>query len=202
MKHFFALVVALLLLPASVGMTQAQDSYRIQPGDVLRVEVLEDPNLNRSVLVTPDGQFTLPLAGTVRASGRSVDQVKVDVAERLGPSFANKPTVSVSIDSLSERAPVSSTGPTIDVYVLGEVNTPGKFEVSRNTTIWQFLAEVGGLTKFAAIKRVQIRRTEKSGKETVFKLNFKDILEGKSNVGTAILKTGDVIIVPQRRLFE
>ncbi len=203
MKQIFTLIAALLMLPVWTGMTHAQESYRIKPGDVLRVEVLEDPNLNRSVLVTPDGQFSLPLAGTVRASGRSVDQVRSDVTERLGPNFANKPTVFVSIESLSEAvAPTSTTGRTITVYVLGEVNNPGKFEVSPGTTIWQFLAEIGGLTKFAAIKRVQVRRTEKSGKESVYNLNFKDILEGKTSVGTATLKTGDVIIVPQRKLFE
>lgn len=193
------------MLPLWVGMAHAQESYRIKPGDRITVEVLEDPSLNRSVLVTPDGQFSLPLAGSVQASGRSVDQVRLDVTERLGPNFANKPTVFVRIDSLAPTLPAgaaTSTGPTITVYVLGEVNSPGKFEVSPGTTIWQFLAEIGGLTKFAAIKRVQVRRTEKSGKESVYNLNFKDILEGKTSVGTATLQTGDVIIVPQRKLFE
>ena len=201
MKQIFTLIATLLILPLWVGMTQAQSSYQIQPGDTLGIDVIEDPSLNRSVLVAPDGKFTLPLAGTIQAGGRSVNQVQAEVARRLAPNFANQPTVSVSIASLSLTAP-TSTGPTIDVYVLGEVNTPGKYAVDQGISIWQFLAEIGGLTKFAAIKRVQVRRTEKSGRETVYNLNFKDILEGKTSVGTATLKEGDVIIVPQRRLFE
>ena len=201
MKYIFTLVAALLMLPAWAGMTQAQNSYQIQPGDTLGIDVIEDPSLNRSVLIAPDGRFTLPLAGTIQASGRTVDQVQADVAQRLAPNFANKPTVSVAIAGVS-LAPTTSTGPTIDVYVLGEVNTPGKYAVDQGITIWQFLAEIGGLTRFAAIKRVQVRRTEKSGTETVYNLNFKEILEGKTSVGTATLKKGDVIIVPQRRLFE
>jgi polysaccharide export outer membrane protein len=202
MKYIFALVAAVLMLPAWTGIAHAQNAYQIQPGDLLGVEVIEDPSLNRSVLVAPDGSFTLPLAGTIQAAGRTVGQVKADVAQRLTPNFANKPTVSVSLTGLNPTAPTIATGPTIDVYVLGEVNTPGKYAVDKGITIWQFLAEIGGLTKFAAIKRVQVRRTEKSGKETVFNLNFKDILQGKTSVGTATLKSGDVIIVPQRRLFE
>jgi len=205
MKQICTLVAALLMLPLWVGIAHAQENYRIKPGDVLRIEVLEDPGLNRSVLVTPDGQFSLPLAGAVRASGRSIGQVKTDVAQRLGPNFANAPTVFVSIERLAPELytdPTVPTGPTITVYVLGEVNNPGKFQVDPGITIWQFLAEIGGLTKFAAIKRVQVRRTDKSGKESVYNLNFKDILEGKTSVGTATLATGDVIIVPQRKLFE
>lgn len=202
MKQIFTLVAALLMLPLWAGISQAQSSYQIQPGDTLGIDVIEDPSLNRSVLVAPDGRFTLPLAGAIQAGGRTVGQVEADVAQRLAPNFANKPTVSVSIASLSLTSPTTATGPTIDVYVLGEVNTPGKYAVDQGISIWQFLAEIGGLTKFAAIKRVQVRRTERSGQETVYNLNFKDILEGKTSVGTATLKEGDVIIVPQRRLFE
>lgn len=202
MKQFFTLIAALLMLPTWAGVSQAQSSYQIQPGDRLSIEVLEDPNLNRSVLVTPDGSFSLPLAGSVRAAGRSIGQVSADVANQLSPNFANRPTVTVSIASVSLGLTALPTGPTIVVYVLGEVNTPGKYTVDQDITIWQFLAEIGGLTKFAAVKRVQVRRTEKSGKETVYNLNFKDILQGKTSVGTATLKSGDVIIIPQRRLFE
>jgi polysaccharide export outer membrane protein len=205
MKQIFTLIATLLMLPLWAGMTHAQENYQIKSGDVLRIEVLEDPNLNRSVLVTPDGQFSLPLAGSIRASGRSVNQVRSDVTERLGPNFANAPTVFVSIERLAPKLytdPTIPTGPTITVYVLGEVKNPGKFQVDPGITIWQFLAEIGGLTKFAAVKRVQVRRTETSGKESVYNLNFKDILEGKTSVGTATLATGDVIIVPQRKLFE
>ena len=59
-----------LLLAAPLLPALAQDgSYLIRPGDVLQVEVLEDPGLNRSVLVSPDGRITMPLAGAIRASG-------------------------------------------------------------------------------------------------------------------------------------
>ena len=57
-------------------------SYQIQPGDALRVEVLEDPTLNRTVLVLPDGSITFPLAGSVRAAGQSTDGLSSSLSGR------------------------------------------------------------------------------------------------------------------------
>ena len=59
------------LMAGLAGAAAAQSDYRIQPGDTLQIEVLEDPNLNRSVLVLPDGSISVPLVGTVRAGGRN-----------------------------------------------------------------------------------------------------------------------------------
>ena len=75
-------------------------------------------------------------------------------------------------------------------------------EVQRDTTVLQALALVGGFSKFAATKRVQLRRADKSGVEKIYNVNYQDILAGKSNLGATVLRQGDVIIVPQRRLFE
>jgi polysaccharide export outer membrane protein len=205
MKQIFTFILALLVLPIVSGYAQAQDNYQIKPGDVLRIEVLEDPSINRTVLVTPDGRISLPLAGTVAASGRNVDQIKKDVSDKLAPNFAASPTVFVSINSVAAAAPSvggTSAVSTVDVYVLGEVARPGKISVSPGTNILQLLAEIGGFSDFAATKRIQLRRMDKSGKEAVHSINYDSILQGQSSIGTTTLRTGDVIIVPQRKLFE
>ena len=100
MKYLSAFLgLVLLSLPV-----QAQDSYSIQPGDVLRIEVLEDPSLNRDALVLPDGRVSLPLAGLIQAGGRSIDSVQADIAGRLAPNFAAAPSVFVGIAQLSQAA--------------------------------------------------------------------------------------------------
>ena len=81
--------------------------------------------------------------------------------------------------------------------MLGEVNSPGKREVDPNTIVLQLLAETGGFTRFAATKRLQLRR----GGDT-FQLNYNDIEAGISQDGMMRLRDGDVLVVPQRRLFE
>ena len=62
-----------LLLAIAIAPAAWANSYNIQPGDVLQMEVLEDPSLNRSLLVLPDGTVSLPLAGAIKASGQTVD---------------------------------------------------------------------------------------------------------------------------------
>ena len=63
------LIIAALMLIAAPFMAQAQGTYAVQPGDVLSITVLEDTNLNRQVLVRPDGGISMPIAGNIRAAG-------------------------------------------------------------------------------------------------------------------------------------
>lgn len=194
-----ALVLGLILLAVP---SQAQDGYKLRPGDILRIEVVEDAGLSRPALIAPDGRVTLPLAGSVQAAGRTIEAVQSDLIARLTPSFAAPPTVFVSIDRLADRPTGGGTGgtrggPTIDVYVLGEAGKTGRVEMKPGTTVLQALAQIGGFSKFAAKKRVQLRR----GTE-VYNVNYVAIENGTSNAGDMVLQDGDVVIVPQRRLFE
>jgi polysaccharide export outer membrane protein len=196
MKYLSAFLgLVLLSLPV-----QAQDSYNIQPGDVLRIEVLEDPSLNRDALVLPDGRVSLPLAGLIQAGGRSIDSVQADIAGRLAPNFAAAPSVFVGIAQLSQAAALGAGGlagaDTISIFLMGEATSPGKIEVEPGSTILQALAQAGGVTNFAATKRLQLRRAGK-----VYQLNYKALETGGSGFDSAVAE-GDVIFIPQRRLFE
>ena len=181
----------------------AQSSYQIRSGDSLQIEVLEDPALNRSVLVLPDGSISFPLAGTIPAAGRSVDAVKADLSAALAGNFAAAPNVFVGVGTLAAPRAARAAGParTISVYAMGEVTAPGKAEVAPGTTVLQFLAQAGGFTRFAAQKRIQLRRTSKGGAERIYIFNY-DGTGGSSIAGSTRLQSGDVIVVPQRMLFE
>lgn len=206
MKQVFKLLIATLMLPMLVSTGLAQDSYNIKSGDILRIEVQEDASINRDVLVTPDGRISIPQAGTFKASGRTVEQIREEVTNRLAANFASGPIVFVSVSQVAARAAApsstGSTGRTIDVYIMGEVATPGKIRIARGTRLLQFLGEVGGFSKYASRKRIQLRRIDASGKEQIYPVNYYDILEGKSSIGSTTLADGDIILVPQRKLFE
>ncbi|MEX0340908.1 MAG: polysaccharide biosynthesis/export family protein [Arenibacterium sp.] len=197
-------LVGLVLVAQIMAVTAwAQDNYRIKPGDVVRIEVLEDSSINRESLVLPDGRVTVPLAGSVRVGGRSVDEVRADVADKLSGNFATEPTVFVSLVQLGEARPTRGTGRSrLSVYFLGEGNAPGMVEVRSGTTLLQAIAQAGGFSRFAATKRVQLRRTDSSGQQQIYTFNYNDVLAGKSSIGSTRLATGDVIVVPPRRLFE
>lgn len=198
----FRIAAALMMCVATTAAAVAQD-YQIRAGDTLTIEVLEDPGLNRSVLVLPDGSFSFPFAGTTRASGRSVGDVQAALTSALAPNFAATPNVVVSVGALAERVVGTGTGRQMPIYVLGEVNTPGKIEVLRGTTLLQFLAESGGFTRFAATNRVQLRRTDsRTGQESIRNFDYRAATRGALGAGSVVLQAGDVIIVPERKLFE
>ena len=183
----------------------AQSSYQIRSGDSLQVEVIEDPSLNRSVLVLPDGSISFPLVGTIPAAGRTIEAVKSDLVAALAGNFAAPPNVFVGVGTLAApraaRVAGSGVARTISVYAMGEVTTPGKADVAPGTTVLQLLAQAGGFTRFAAQKRIQVRRTSKGGAEQIYIFNYDGT--GTSGIaGSTRLQAGDVIVVPQRKLFE
>lgn len=199
------LVFALITLFAAT-MAFAQSQYTIRSGDTLAIEVLEDPSLNRSVLVLPNGSITFPFAGTVQAGGQSPDQVGAAIASAIASNFASRPTVFVTVQSLrpvQQSSGDGGIGPSIDIYIMGEVGSPGIKKLERGTTVIQALAATGGFTKFAATKRIILRRTNSAtGEQSVTRINYKAIASGASIGQDYVLADGDVIIVPERRLFE
>ncbi len=210
------------------GLAWAQSNYTVRTGDTLNIEVLEDGSLNRAVVVLPDGRFSFPFAGTVQAAGRTLGQIENAVASAIASNFAAPPNVFISIAELrpdpqptpfeiasaqararaafplnQPQLGVPDGGPTISVYLLGEVNTPGPQLVSPGTTFLQALSRSGGFSNFAALKRVQVRRTDPaSGAQSLLTINYRDLSRGAELNGNIILQEGDVILVPQRRLFE
>jgi polysaccharide biosynthesis/export protein len=202
MRILYAVAVAVAGLVAFAADALAQQGYQIQRGDVLRVEVLEDSSLNRDVPVLPDGRIAFPLVGTLSVAGRTIDQVNAELSQALAPNFAVPPSVFVSVAGL--RAPgVAAPERTITVFVMGEVGSPGPREIRPGTTILQFLSQTGGLTRFAATRRIQLRRTDpSSGRETVYKIDYRALERGGALAQPVVLSEGDIILVPERRLFE
>lgn len=203
-KRIMLAIFATLFATAAI----AQEGYRIKAGDTLAVEVLEDPTLGRQVLVLPDGSISFPLAGSVRASGLTTGAVQQSIASAIAPNFAAPPTVFVSVAQVGEVVVRGGGGGVaapagMSVFVMGEVGNPGELQVAPGTTILQALAQTGGFSKFAATKRIQLRRTDPAtGEEKIYNINYQAVESGQSSIGRSPLAAGDVIVVPQRRFFE
>ena len=98
---------------------------------------------------------------------------------------------------------VNVTGETFPIYVLGQVGNPGQVEVLPGTTLLQAIALGGGLDRFAATKRIQLRRTDAStGQERLYLFNYNAVERGGAIQSMITLREGDVILVPERHLFE
>ncbi len=202
MKAIYFAILSLLL----ATVAHAQSAYTVKAGDTLQIEVLEDPSLNRQVLVLPDGSVSFPFAGAVQAAGRTAAQIEDRITAGIASNFASEPNVFVTVNSVGQavsRGGGVAAPRTIEVFMIGEVGSPGVKTLERGTTVLQALAATGGFTRFAATKRIQVRRTDpKTGQQSMATINYKAIADGASLQSDMVLADGDVIIVPERRLFE
>ena len=194
MKTYIFAILAFLAAP----MAWAQGSYQVQPGDVLSITVLEDTNLNRQALVRPDGGISLPIAGNILAAGNTISGIERVIRERLAPGFSVTPTVSVALTQLGQVEEEEL----INVFVVGEAGRTGAVPVESGTTLLQAIASAGGPTAFAATKRIQLRRVDASGAETIFLFNYRAAERGTRITNNLVVQEGDVILFPERRLFE
>lgn len=195
------LIVAVISLLVVAAIT-AQGGYAIQPGDSMRAEVIENASLDGVVLVTPDGMSGFPFADSIAAAVRAPEQITSAINTRLEPNFSTTPGVDVTVRSIAVIASDQAQSGTIDVFLLGEVNSPGQRSVVRGMSILQFLSTSGGFTKFAATKRIQIRRRGSDGRELLIMLNYHALSRGARLDTNILLHDGDVVLVPERRLFE
>lgn len=203
MTRLLTAIFALILALTTLGPAAAQSpEYRIQPGDLLDITVLEDASLNRRTLVLPDGRISLPLAGTVVAGGQTIDQVQRNIAQRLASNFAVEPNVFVALASIAPPAAAAALVEPITIFAAGQVATPGALQVPEGTTLLQAISLVSP-GRFAATNRIQLRRMDpRTGQERLFLFDYKAVERGGTIQAMLPLQDGDVIVVPERRLFE
>lgn len=200
-RFLITLVIGCLM----ASLASAQSAYLIQRGDRLGVQVLEDPGLNSQALVRPDGRISLPIVGAIRAAGRSPEQLSATVRDRLASNFRQPPNVTVSLLATAPREilpPEQEEIEVMRVFVLGEVARPGALELLDETSALQALALAGGLGRFAAEDRIQIRSTQPDGQEILRIFDYEALIDGAVQTAPIMLSDGDVIMVPERGLFN
>lgn len=169
-----------------------QPDYRITPGDTVAVSVWRSPELAASVPVRPDGKISLPLAGELRAAGKTPLELSAAVEEALKP-FVQVPKVSVVVEKFADNDDRT-------VQVLGEVKKPTSVPYRPYITVLDLIVAAGGLTEFADGNSSKlIRRGDKGDGET-YRLRL-DELVGEGNLSkNARLKPGDLVVVPSSLL--
>ncbi len=205
MRKALFFMMAFLMVAVS-GAAAYAEGYRVRVGDTLDVIVLQDPKLNRQLVVAPDGRIAMPMAGHVRAAGQTLEAIETTLADKMKSQFADGVDITVSLLSSKEPKPLPPAPPPpppIDpsVYVLGEVAKPGQYFFKTRTNVLQALALAGGLGPFAAERRIKIRRKE-GGSEVLYEFDYDAFTRGKDLSGNMMLRSGDVVIVPEKGIFE
>lgn len=171
--------------PAAADALPSRDPYKVNPGDVLQIAVWKEPDLLRELLVNPDGHFAFPLAGDLIAEGRTVDQIRQELTEKLGRYI---PDVVVTVAALQLNGN--------KVYVLGQVNRPNEFIMTRTLDVMQAISMAGGPTPFAKLDDIKVLRRSDQGTQIAIPFRYTDIQDGKKLDQNILLRAGDTVIVP------
>ncbi|KEO99077.1 hypothetical protein EH32_08215 [Erythrobacter litoralis] len=166
--------------------------YRVNSGDQLEISVWREDELQREVMVLPDGTMSFPLIGTITAAGKTASEIEQQISSRLESNFVDGdvPDVTVTVARTSG----------LQFSVIGKVQSPGIFTPGRYVTILEALSFSGGVTEFASLSNIVVVR--KSGETlTVVPVDLSDVLRSKSVSAADVsalpmIRSGDTIIVP------
>ncbi len=185
-----ALVRSLAVLPLALALlaaraaaqapaqAPARESIRLRPGDVVRVEIRDEPSLGGQFSVGEDGYILIPRIGLIPVADRPFDAVRDDVRHAYAAELADT---------------VMRVTPLVRIAVIGEVMRPGLFPVDPTQTLADVLATAGGLTPFADRGSVVLLR---DGATTSVELD-----PGSAGLARR-LRSGDRIVVGRRSWFS
>jgi polysaccharide biosynthesis/export protein len=159
-------------------------TYIIGPEDVLDINVWKEPDVSRAVPVRPDGKISLPLINDVQAAGLTPQQLASTVTDKLR-KFLTEPQVTVIVTAINSQR----------VFVVGEVLRAGAFPLIPGMTVLQAIANAGGFTTFANMKKIHVMRLV-NGKHTELPFNYRDVLKGDNPDQNIKLEAGDTVVVP------
>lgn len=168
----------------AVAPATTDPAYVIGPEDVLDINVWKEPDMTRVVPVRPDGKISLPLINDVQAAGSTPTQLSSAVKEKLR-KFLTDPQVTVIVTQINSQR----------VYVMGEVLRAGAFPLIPGMTVLQALANAGGFTTFADVKKIHVLRMV-NGKRAELPFNYRDVLKGGNEEQNIKLEPGDTVVVP------
>lgn len=250
------------------GLTGAPSTrpYELAVGDIIKIESLGSPNLERQVTVQPDGMVTMRLLGQVPAAGRSIESLRKDletqyqryvkepaisitpiklnsrleelraaVDQRYGtggqgvfvrvtpagyiqlPSIGSVPAQGLTLDEIKEEIEARyarrfhgiEVTPVLDrrapryVFVLGEVRSPGRYELEGPTTAMQAIAMAGSWNVGANLSQIVVFRRDECWRLMATRIGLRCALDGNRPCpnGEIWLRDSDIVLVPKSALL-
>jgi polysaccharide export outer membrane protein len=165
--------------------------YRIQVGDVLDINFFKTTDFNQTSTVGPDGAISLPLIGRIVVVGRTVEDVTAELMEGYGREMVN-PQITVSVAEYSG----------LQVYVSGEVNTPGIQDYRGGLTLVQAISNAGGFNRLARRNQVLLIRPGPDNKPVGTIIDVKKILRKGQIANDVPLAPLDIIYVHHKKIVN
>jgi polysaccharide export outer membrane protein len=173
-------------------------TYKIGASDVLSIKVFNEDDMSNKYVVDTDGSITFPLIGRFHVGGKTTREIEEGLTKALQPEWLKRAQVSVEVATFRSRS----------IYVMGEVRTPGRYNIEGPMTLLEVIANAGSTT--AAASNTIIVQRYKDGLAAavsapvatgdarwaeVMRINLDDLREGKLSANL-LLQDSDMIIVP------
>jgi polysaccharide export outer membrane protein len=180
---------------ASVHMTDmlsnaVSGEYLIGAEDVLEITVWRNVDLSKITQVRPDGKISMPIIRDIMAVGKTPSQLAEEITNKL-KEYVQTPVVSVSVKEINSS----------NIFVLGEVKSPGKYPLKSKTTLLQGITIAGGFAPTAARNQMIIFRfTESATGMKRMTASYDQIVLGGVITENFELKSGDTVVVPSEAM--
>jgi polysaccharide biosynthesis/export protein len=185
MRKPFAIL--LLLIATMVASFAQEPTYRLQPEDVLRIQVYNENQINSVVTVGKDGNISAPFVGVMRAQGKTTAELEADLAQEYVRKLRIRdPKVSVTIERF--RSSFAS--------ISGAAARPGRYEIRPTDTVLQLIAQGGGvlLNGQADLRRATLQR---GNSRELVPIDLHALLIKGDMAQNYTLQDGDVLNVPE-----
>jgi polysaccharide export outer membrane protein len=170
---------AAALAPAPVA-----EGYKLQPGDLLQVNVWKETDLQSEILIRPDGGISFALAGDLQAAGLTTDELRQELEARV------RKLVPDAVVTVLLKSPNGNR-----VFVIGKVNHPGDFPLLRPIDVLQAISMAGGLTPFASNNQIRVLHRDGSHQNS-YRFRYDQVVKGRHLDQNILLQSGDTVIVP------
>lgn len=187
-----------LLLPVPAN---AEENYVLGPEDEVSIIVWDHPDLARKIRINLEGKLSFPLIGEVAAGGLTLLELEKTLKEMLADGYLVDPQISVQVaDYRSQK-----------IFVIGEVNSPGTYPLTRRTSLVEAISMAGGVRQDADHEIMIVRPKEghspgsailpeEADPSEVLKVRLRDILEGEKARNINVINM-DTIFVPKIQVF-
>src|SRR5262245_6214954 len=161
------------------------------PGDLVRITVFQQPDLDLETRIPDGGSISYPLIGSVQAAGRSSTALEQTIRQKLAADFLQSPSVTVTVKEFAKRR----------VFIVGGVTRPDGYELSHDArmTVLQLVAAAGGFTERASKDVVHVLRRQQGGERTVLRFSLTEVeralAQGKTDADLD-LWPDDLVVVP------
>jgi polysaccharide export outer membrane protein len=182
-----ALLGATTILPR-VGAAD-DTNYRLRAMDLLKVQVFDQPSLDREVRVSKDLTIVLPLIGKVDVQNRTGRDLERLVTQLYKADYLVNPQINITIVEYSPNS----------VNVFGAVNNPASIPIppEKSFSLLDAIAKAGGFSRLANRNRISLTRIGPNGQAQNYLINADELMTGDTT-NRWPLRDGDVITVAER----